>query len=136
MGGRLRDGIGRRKQQETKRLRTARLNTRRETQHIPLIKRCRHDGQTPKRLQGEYRTERGRLRGTAQDVPTPRAGPGRRGMGGPVLRTGLLTGREGEPVINTTIMAAGDLVAKTRLDLATGPFVLTFLPVRIVEQCN
>jgi hypothetical protein len=69
-------------------------------------------------------------------MPTPPAGPGRRGMGGPVLRTGLLTGREGEPVINITIIAAGDPVAKTRLDLATGPFVLTFLPGRIVEQCD
>ena len=45
-------------------------------------------------------------------------------MGGPVLRTGLLTGREGEPVINKLIIAAGDPLAKTRLGLATGPFVL------------
>jgi hypothetical protein len=53
-------------------------------------------------------------------------------MGGPVLRTGLLTGREGEPVINTIIMACGDPVAKTRLGLATGPFVLAFRAVQIV----
>jgi hypothetical protein len=67
-------------------------------------------------------------------MPTPRAGPGRRGMGGPVLRTGLLTGREGEPVINVIIMAGVDPVAKTRLDPLTGPFVLTFLLASIVIQ--
>ncbi len=67
-------------------------------------------------------------------MPTPRAGPGRRGMGGPVLRTGLLTGREGEPAINTIIMAGLDPLAKTRLGPAGGPFVLTFCPAQTVIQ--
>ena len=67
-------------------------------------------------------------------MPTPRAGPGRRGMGGPVLRTGLLTGREGEPVINILIIAGIDHVAKTRSGLASGPFVLTFCLTETVIQ--
>lgn len=69
-------------------------------------------------------------------MPTPRAGPGRRGMGGPVLRTGLLTGREGEPVINSNMMARSDHEAKTRLDLAMGPFVLTFVATKTVIQSS
>ena len=67
-------------------------------------------------------------------MPTPRAGPGRRGMGGPVLRTGLLTGREGEPVINVIMIAVCDHLAKTRLGPPSGPFVLTFWRTGIVIQ--
>ena len=67
-------------------------------------------------------------------MPTPRAGPGRRGMGGPVLRTGLLTGREGEPVINVIMIAGGDPVAKTRLAPPSGPFGLTLWRIEFVIQ--
>ena len=65
-------------------------------------------------------------------MPKPRAGPGLRGMGGPVLRTGLLTGREGEPVINVIMIAGGDHVAKSRLAPPSGPFVLTFWRIDFV----